>query len=156
MPRSRSRSIASRTCASISRACSAPVSSRKRSASVDLPWSMWAMTAKLRTWRESNEILYPGAHYVRRTRTAAKPDAADGARKPAARQSATRRSNERSGSAGAAARHRQQPAANQEQARRLRNCVHIGTEMRQDEVVFSRPKAVLAIEHVKRSDIVGR
>ena len=37
MPRSRSRSIASRTCASISRACSAPVISRKRSASVDLP-----------------------------------------------------------------------------------------------------------------------
>src|SRR6266581_6978789 len=46
MPRSRSRSIASRTCASISRSCSAPVSSRNRSASVDLPWSMCAMTEK--------------------------------------------------------------------------------------------------------------
>src|SRR5829696_9523286 len=50
MPRSRSRSIASRTCASISRACSAPVSSRNRSASVDLPWSMCAMTEKFRMW----------------------------------------------------------------------------------------------------------
>src|SRR3977135_3665916 len=46
MPRSRSRSIASRTCASISRICSAPVISRNRSASVDLPWSMCAMTEK--------------------------------------------------------------------------------------------------------------
>src|SRR5436190_22149237 len=54
MPRSRSRSIASRTCASISRACSAPVISRKRSASVDLPWSMCAMTEKLRIFRGSN------------------------------------------------------------------------------------------------------
>ena len=41
----------SRTCASISRACSAPVSSRKRSASVDLPWSMCAMMEKLRMKR---------------------------------------------------------------------------------------------------------
>ena len=49
MPRSRSRSIESSTCASvISRGCSAPVSSRKRSASVDFPWSMWAMMEKLR------------------------------------------------------------------------------------------------------------
>ena len=39
---------ASRTWASISRACSAPVTSRKRSASVDLPWSMCAMIEKLR------------------------------------------------------------------------------------------------------------
>src|SRR6185436_2638191 len=48
MPRSRSRSMASSTCASISRACSAPVSSRKRSARVDLPWSMCAMIEKFR------------------------------------------------------------------------------------------------------------
>src|SRR5262249_12161576 len=48
MPRSRSRSIESSTCASISRFWSAPVISRKRSASVDLPWSMCAMTEKLR------------------------------------------------------------------------------------------------------------
>src|SRR5262245_8869053 len=53
MPRSRSRSIESSTCASISRAWSAPVISRKRSASVDLPWSIWAMTEKLRMKRWS-------------------------------------------------------------------------------------------------------
>ena len=45
--------MASRTCASISRACRAPVSSRKRSASVDLPWSMCAMIEKLRIFRWS-------------------------------------------------------------------------------------------------------
>ena len=38
----------SSTCACISRAVSEPVSSSNRSASVDLPWSMWAMIAKLR------------------------------------------------------------------------------------------------------------
>src|SRR5436190_8796897 len=43
----------SRTCASISRACRAPVTSRKRSARVDLPWSMCAMTEKLRMKRWS-------------------------------------------------------------------------------------------------------
>src|SRR5262245_61685006 len=48
MPRSRSRSMASSTCASISRAWRAPVISRNRSASVDLPWSICAMTEKLR------------------------------------------------------------------------------------------------------------
>src|SRR5206468_3302260 len=53
MPRSRSRSMASSTCASISRACSAPVTSRNRSARVDLPWSMCAMTEKLRMKRGS-------------------------------------------------------------------------------------------------------
>src|SRR5690242_2508987 len=53
MPRSRSRSIASSTCASISRAWSAPVISRKRSARVDLPWSIWAMTEKFRMCRRS-------------------------------------------------------------------------------------------------------
>src|SRR5579864_4182141 len=50
MPRSRSRSMLSRTWASISRASRAPVASRNRSASVDLPWSIWAMTEKLRMW----------------------------------------------------------------------------------------------------------
>src|SRR5690606_12657409 len=49
IPRSRSRSMLSRTWASISRAWRAPVVSRKRSASVDLPWSMCAMIEKLRT-----------------------------------------------------------------------------------------------------------
>ena len=48
MPRSRSRSIVSRTCSIISRLESAPVTSSKRSASVDLPWSMCAMIEKLR------------------------------------------------------------------------------------------------------------
>src|SRR5262249_840500 len=62
MPRSRSRSMASSTCASISRACSAPVISRKRSASVDLPWSMCAMTEKLRMKRG---FIYAGAKVPR-------------------------------------------------------------------------------------------
>src|SRR6185437_13437950 len=48
MPRSRSRSIESKTCAVISRWDSAPVSSSNRSARVDLPWSMCAMMQKLR------------------------------------------------------------------------------------------------------------
>ena len=48
IPRSRSSSIESRSCSRISRSETAPVSSRMRSASVDLPWSMCAMIAKLR------------------------------------------------------------------------------------------------------------
>src|SRR5215475_8919334 len=48
MPRSRSRSIESRTCSCILRSESAPVISSKRSASVDLPWSMCAMMQKFR------------------------------------------------------------------------------------------------------------
>src|SRR6266446_4400991 len=48
MPRSRSRSMESSTCSCISRCESAPVISSKRSASVDLPWSMCAMIQKLR------------------------------------------------------------------------------------------------------------
>src|SRR5262245_30546716 len=48
MPRSRSRSMLSSTCACMSLAASVPVSSRKRSASVDLPWSMCATMQKLR------------------------------------------------------------------------------------------------------------
>src|SRR5213592_1876195 len=53
MPRSRSRSIESRTCARMSRGSTVCVSSRMRSASVDLPWSMWAMIEKLRMRRWS-------------------------------------------------------------------------------------------------------
>src|SRR5437867_2524658 len=61
MPRSRSRSMESSTCASISRACSAPVSSRKRSASVDFPWSIWAMMAKFLTrWGSINRLQTTG------------------------------------------------------------------------------------------------
>src|SRR5437016_367195 len=48
MPRSRSRSILSRNCARDSRSVSAPVFSKMRSASVDFPWSMWAMMEKFR------------------------------------------------------------------------------------------------------------
>src|SRR4029453_9466742 len=43
----------SSTCDSTSRGCRAPVISRNRSASVDLPWSMCAMIEKLRTKRGS-------------------------------------------------------------------------------------------------------
>ena len=48
MPRSRSMSIRSRYCARIVRSSTTPVSCSIRSASVDLPWSMWAMMQKLR------------------------------------------------------------------------------------------------------------
>src|SRR4249919_4180131 len=48
MPRSRSMGFESSTCASISRASSPPQSWMMRSASVDLPWSTWAMMEKLR------------------------------------------------------------------------------------------------------------
>src|SRR4051794_10870317 len=48
MPRSRSRSMESSSCGRWSRGSTAPVISRMRSASVDFPWSMWAMIEKLR------------------------------------------------------------------------------------------------------------
>src|SRR5216117_809074 len=48
MPRSRSRSIRSRYWSRMSRAATAWVSSRIRSASVDFPWSMWATMQKFR------------------------------------------------------------------------------------------------------------
>src|SRR5262245_32585115 len=57
MPRSRSRSIPSRTCSDISLLDSAPVSSRIRSDSVVLPWSMWAMMQKFRISRGSMGVL---------------------------------------------------------------------------------------------------
>src|SRR5215469_10120048 len=50
MPRSRSISIESSTCSTISRSGSPPVSWIKRSASVDFPWSICATMAKLRIW----------------------------------------------------------------------------------------------------------
>src|SRR3954451_8987860 len=46
IPRSRSRSMESRTCAIISRWLSAPVTSKSRSANVDLPWAMCAIIQK--------------------------------------------------------------------------------------------------------------
>src|SRR5439155_1639846 len=48
IPRSRSRSMRSRYCSRIWRSATAWVRSRKRSARVDLPWSMWATMQKLR------------------------------------------------------------------------------------------------------------
>src|SRR5262249_24688239 len=48
IPRSRSSSIESSSCSRISRPVTVSVSSRMRSARVDLPWSMWAMIEKLR------------------------------------------------------------------------------------------------------------
>src|ERR1035437_10363219 len=57
IPLSRSRSMASSTCACISRAVSEPVSSSRRSERVLLPWSMWAMIAKLRITEWSIDTL---------------------------------------------------------------------------------------------------
>src|SRR5215213_2945510 len=48
IPRSRSRSMESSSCARINLESTVRVSSRMRSASVDLPWSIWAMMQKLR------------------------------------------------------------------------------------------------------------
>ena len=52
IPRSRSSSIESSTCARMSRPVTVFVTSRMRSASVDFPWSMWAMIEKfrIRSW----------------------------------------------------------------------------------------------------------
>src|SRR5436853_2843019 len=51
MPRSRSSSIVSSSCGRCLRGSTAPFVSRMRSASVDFPWSMWAMIEKLRMFR---------------------------------------------------------------------------------------------------------
>src|SRR3712207_1089394 len=48
IPRSRSRSMESSSCARMERGSTVWVVSRMRSASVDFPWSMWAMIEKLR------------------------------------------------------------------------------------------------------------
>ncbi len=48
IPRSRSRSIESSSWSRMSRSATVSVSCRIRSASVDFPWSMWAMIEKLR------------------------------------------------------------------------------------------------------------
>src|SRR4051812_39722373 len=53
MPRSRSMSMRSRYWARALRSSTTPVSCSIRSASVDLPWSMWAMMQKLRIRRGS-------------------------------------------------------------------------------------------------------
>src|SRR5665648_182768 len=54
IPRSRSRSIRSSICSCISRSATVLVICRMRSASVDLPWSMWAMMEKLRIWEKAS------------------------------------------------------------------------------------------------------
>src|SRR3954452_24140181 len=63
MPRSRSRSIESSTWARIDRGSTVFVISRMRSASVDFPWSMWAMIEKLRmcAWSAMDARLRIGA-----------------------------------------------------------------------------------------------
>ena len=48
MPRSRSMSMESRSCASMSLSATVPVREMRVSAKVDLPWSMCAMIEKLR------------------------------------------------------------------------------------------------------------
>jgi hypothetical protein len=48
MPRSRSKSMLSRSCAAMSRAATVLVASSSRSARVLFPWSMWAMMLKFR------------------------------------------------------------------------------------------------------------
>src|SRR5688572_31681532 len=58
MPRSRSSSIESSTCSAISRSASPPHIWMKRSASVDLPWSMCAMMEKFRM-RERSVNAWP-------------------------------------------------------------------------------------------------
>src|SRR5688500_18050630 len=63
MPRSRSIGLLSRTCASISRAVRPPQSWMMRSASVDLPWSTWAMIEKLRmNCMKGARRVVPGAN----------------------------------------------------------------------------------------------
>src|SRR5438094_199296 len=61
MPRSRSRSMSSRYCAAISRGDTAPVRSRRRSASVDFPWSMCAMMEKFRMLAVSRGVSAMGS-----------------------------------------------------------------------------------------------
>ena len=46
-------SMRSRYCARMSRSLTTPVMPSMRSASVDLPWSMWAMMQKLRMYAGS-------------------------------------------------------------------------------------------------------
>src|SRR5438445_4011736 len=75
MPRSRSISIVSSTCSRISRASSPPQVWISRSARVDLPWSIWAMIAKLRIWLSGVVMMFqrvPPEH-----KDAAAPDQRD-------------------------------------------------------------------------------
>ena len=58
IPRSRSSSIESSICSRMSRSATVRVSCRMRSASVDLPWSMWAMIEKLRIVESGTLVAY--------------------------------------------------------------------------------------------------
>ena len=58
MPRSRSMSMVSSSCAFISRSVTVPVDWISRSASVDFPWSMWATMEKLRM--RAMSVMGPG------------------------------------------------------------------------------------------------
>src|ERR1700741_5257760 len=57
MPRSRSMSMESSTCSTISRSASPPVSWISRSASVDLPWSICATIEKLRMLSMAPDVM---------------------------------------------------------------------------------------------------
>src|SRR5688500_15714749 len=63
MPRSRSIGFESSTCASISRSSRPPQSWMMRSASVDLPWSTWAMMEKLRISCIEAKAVKKARHY---------------------------------------------------------------------------------------------
>src|SRR3546814_16830148 len=65
MPRSFSISILSRTCADISRSANPPVNWISRSASVDFPWSIWALIEKLRIWDKGVVMTRPLAAETR-------------------------------------------------------------------------------------------
>src|SRR6476660_4514995 len=64
MPRSRSISMESSTCSlpAISRSESPPVIWIRRSASVDLPWSIWATMEKLRMFEMGAVVIGAGYH----------------------------------------------------------------------------------------------
>src|SRR5579863_1170326 len=64
MPRSRSRSMESSTCSFISRACRPPVIWIRRSASVDLPWSICATMAKLRIFEMGMDVMGRGIAFA--------------------------------------------------------------------------------------------
>src|SRR5437868_4161965 len=83
MPRSRSRSMESRTWACISRSERPPVISIRRSASVDLPWSMCAMMQKFRwnvgsmylvCWQKRKGSKPPACVFLKRGCKAADPE----------------------------------------------------------------------------------
>src|SRR6478672_10321729 len=64
MPRSRAISIESSTCSlpAISRSVRPPVIWIRRSASVDLPWSIWATMEKLRMLEMGTVVMGAGYH----------------------------------------------------------------------------------------------